>query len=101
MSAIHLYVSNSETEIDCISVRESLICGSVPVLGNDYVFKERDGIHVSGSTDAKSTYQKAAITTLRFLKDQDALEKKRNEVRQSDTLISWEKVGQKWLDLLR
>jgi len=101
MSAIHLYVSNSETEIDCISVRESLICGSVPVLGNDYVFKERDGIHVSGSTDAKSTYQKAAITTLRFLKDQDALEKKRNELRQSDTLISWEKVGQKWLDLLR
>ena len=73
----------------------------MPVLGNDYVFKERDGIHVAGSTDSKTTYLKAATTTLRFLKDQDALEKKRNEVRQSDTLVSWEKIGQKWLDLLR
>jgi len=100
-SAIHLYISNSPTEIDCISVRESLLCGSVPVLGNDYVFKERDGIHVSGSTANPSTYKKAASTVIHLLKNQDELEKKRNDLRKSDTIVSWETVADKWLKIMK
>lgn len=98
-SAIHMYVSNSETEIDCISVRESLLCGSVPVLGNDYVFKERDGIHVSGSTKNPSTYKKAGSMVVRLLKNQEELERKRAELKQSSTLVSWEEVAKKWLQV--
>jgi glycosyltransferase involved in cell wall biosynthesis len=99
-SAIHFYVSNHPTEIDCISVRESLLCGSVPVLGNDYVFKERDGVHVAGSTDSPTTYKKAATTVIRLLKDQPALEAKRKELKKSKTIISWEEVAEKWLKIM-
>ena len=100
-SAIHMYVSNSPTEIDCISVRESLLCGSVPVLGNDYVFNERDGVHVSGSTASPETYKRAGSTVIRLLKNQSDLQKKRDELKTSDTLISWEDVAKKWLPIIR
>lgn len=100
MSALHLYISNHETEIDCISVRESLVCGSVPVLGNDYVFKERDGVHVPGSTKLASTYQKAASVVVDLLEDQEKLARKREELKQSDTIISWDTVAEKWLSII-
>jgi glycosyltransferase involved in cell wall biosynthesis len=99
-SAMHFYVSNSETEIDCISVRESLVCGAVPILGTDYVFKERDGIHISGSTDDPSTYRKAGSTIVKLLNNPEILEKKRAVLKESRTIISWEDVAKKWLNLM-
>jgi len=96
-SAIHLYVSNSSTEIDCISVRESLLTGAVPVIGNDYVFRERDGVHVPGSTSNPDTYRKAGSTVIKLLKDQEKLSELRIKLRKSDTIISWEEVAKKWL----
>ena len=99
-SAMHFYLSNSPTEIDCISIRESLVCGSVPVLGNDYVFKERDGIHIAGSTNHASTYKKAGLATVKLLKDPAALAKKRAELKSSRTIISWNEVASTWLKYL-
>jgi len=102
IAGFHLYISNSETEIDCISVRESLLCGSIPVLGNDYVFSERDGIHVTGSTDNSSTYKKAASIIIGTLKrGSEFLEKKRREFKKSDTIISWEDIAKKWIGVFR
>jgi glycosyltransferase involved in cell wall biosynthesis len=100
-SAIHLYVSNCESEIDCISIRESLLCGSIPVLGNDYVFKERDGVHITGSTNDPATYKKAGMTVASLLlKDPSVLAEKRKELKKSETIISWETVAKKWLDYM-
>ena len=99
-SAIHLYVSTSETEIDCISVRESLICGAVPVLGNDYVFKERDGVHVPGSTDSPETFRKAAATVIKLLKSPGQLDHLRKKLMKSKTIISWDEVAERWLDIM-
>lgn len=96
-SGFHLYVSNSETEIDCISVRESLLCGSIPVLGNDYVFRERDGIHITGSTTDSTTYKKAASVIIGSIKrGNEYLDKKREELKKSKTIVSWEDVSKKW-----
>jgi hypothetical protein len=99
-SAIHLYVSNSSTEIDCISVRESLLCGSVPVLGNDYVFKERDGLHVKGSTNSDTTYKRAGSVVINLMKDQAELVTVRDKLRKSDTIISWDEVAKEWLKVM-
>lgn len=97
LSGFHLYVSNSPTEIDCISVRESLLCGSIPVLGTDYVFKERDGIHITGSTDDSTTYKKAASVIIGSIRRGDEyLDKMRNEFKKSKTIVSWEDVSKKW-----
>jgi glycosyltransferase involved in cell wall biosynthesis len=99
LSGFHLYISNSETEIDCISVRESLLCGAIPILGNDYVFKERDGIHITGSTKNMATYRRAGNTVVNLIKRGDAyLEKKRQELAKSKTVISWDEVAKKWID---
>lgn len=96
-SGFHLYVSNSETEIDCISVRESLLCGSIPVLGNDYVFSERDGIHVTGSTKDDATYKRAASVIIGSLKREPAyLEKMREKFKKSKTIVSWDDVSKEW-----
>ena len=99
-AAMHLYISNSPTEIDCISVRESLVCGSVPILSNDYVFNERDGIHISGSTDSIETYKKAGTTVIKYLKSQESLSKLRNKLKDSKTIISWDFVAKRWLEYL-
>ena len=99
-SAFHLYVSNAVTEIDCISVRESLLCGSIPILGNDYVFRERDGIHIPGSTSSSLTYKRAGSTVINLMKDPAAISKKRDELRKSDTIISWDEVAKEWLKVM-
>ena len=96
-SAIHLYVSNSSTEIDCISVRESLLCGSIPVLGTDYVFKERDGVHIQGDTDNVMTYKRAATRVIELMKDVENTDKIRNKLYKSDTIVSWDEVAKEWL----
>ena len=99
-SAMHLYISNSETEIDCISIRESLLSGAVPVIGNDYVFKERDGIHITGSTDNATTYRKAASTVIKLLKDQTTLTSLREEFKKSPTIVSWASVAKEWRKII-
>lgn len=97
ISGFHLYVSNSATEIDCISVRESLLCGSIPILGTDYVFKERDGIHVTGTTDNASTYKKAADIVLRALeRGPKYLDDLREKYKKSKTIMSWDEISMKW-----
>jgi len=102
LSGFHLYISNSPTEIDCISVRESLLCGSIPVLGNDYVFSERDGIHITGSTDNSSTYKKAASVVIGSIKrSPEFLEKKRELLKTSKTIISWETISERWLTVFK
>jgi len=99
-SGFHLYVSNSATEIHCFSVRESLLCGSIPVIGTDYVFSERDGIHITGSTDRSTTYKKAASVIIGSIKrGPEYLEKKREEFKKSKTIVSWETVSEMWSKL--
>jgi len=98
-SSIHLYVSNSATEIDCISVRESLVCGSVPVIGTDYVFNERDGVHIRGSTKSPATYRKAGSTVVNLLRDQNKVNRLRLQGAKSDTIISWPEVAKEWIEI--
>ena len=100
-SSIHLYVSNSATEIDCISVRESLVCGCIPVIGTDYVFKERDGVHVKGSTKNIVTYKRAGSVVVSLLRDQEKQDALRKKWMNSDTIVSWPEVAKEWMKKIR
>ena len=44
LSTYHFYITNSETEIDCISIRESLLTGCIPIISKFGVFQNRHGI---------------------------------------------------------
>jgi len=64
------------------------------------VFGERDGIHITGSTDNSSTYKKTASVVIGSIKrGSEYLEKKRNEFKKSKTIISWETVSENWAKL--
>ena len=43
MSCFELYVSNIINEVDCISIRESVVAGCIPLLANFGIFTEREG----------------------------------------------------------
>jgi hypothetical protein len=43
-AAFHLYTTDTDAEIDCISIRESALLGCIPIIKNKGVFKERKGI---------------------------------------------------------
>jgi hypothetical protein len=72
----------------------------VPVLGNDYVFKERDGVHVNGSTNSDATYKRAATRVINLMKDQTELLTLRDKLRKSETIISWDEVAKEWLKIM-
>lgn len=92
----HLYYTQSLAEIDCISIRESLVAGCTPILSNVNLFSQRAGIHLSlGFTD--DSYKQLAY----YIKDIVSKPLPDIEVlRSSNTIISWEKVTEEWLSVL-
>jgi len=97
MSNFHLYTTNS-SEIDCISVKESLVAGAIPLISNTSIFKERDGIHFDIDDSNPMSYANVALKALEMMKG--PLDSLRQNLRESKTLESWEDVAIKWLDLL-
>jgi hypothetical protein len=109
MSNFHFYWTNSTAEIDCISIRESLITGCIPILSKFGVFKERDGIHldttpgvyVPGSSmpmPSPADNKRTAEIILSLLKDSDKMNKVRAVISNSKTILTWENVASQWFD---
>lgn len=96
MSNFHLYITQSTGEIDCISIRESLAAGAIPLLSNFGVFKDRDGIHFD-IVDEKS-YQQIALQIVQLFAKQAELDALRIRMRSSPMLVRWPEVAKKWLE---
>lgn len=96
MSNFHLYITESTAEIDCISIRESLITGAIPLLSNFGLFKDRPGLHFD-VTD-QSSYQMIGLQILRLLQRQEIFEEYRAELRKSPLVVGWAKIAEGWLD---
>ena len=96
MSTYQLYITHTVVEIDCISIRESLVTGCIPLLSNFGVFGERDGIHID-TKDAKMI----PIKIIQMLKANtpESLNKLREEFLKSPTIVDWETISGKWLQL--
>ena len=96
MSSFHIYLSSSPSEIDCISVRESLVAGCIPILSNFGVFKNRHGFHFDMETDNDILTVGNKISEL-LKSDDETLEKRRNILMNSNTILSWEDVAIEWI----
>lgn len=96
MSNFHLYLTNSDSEIDCISVRESCITGAIPLISNHGIFKERAGVHFELNETNPMSYAEIALQIVQLMKSPniDAL---RNKLKKSPTIISWVDVAAKWI----
>jgi glycosyltransferase involved in cell wall biosynthesis len=95
MSNFHLYLTNSDAEIDCISVRESLVAGAIPIISNYGVFKERDGIHID-LEENQIGYANIALKIVNLMNDK-GIDSLRENLKKSNTLITWNDIAVKWL----
>lgn len=97
LSSFQLYVTNTPIEIDCISIRESLATGCIPLLSNFGVFKDRDGIHFDLNEKDPKCYQQIGYKILQLMKQGEKLNGYREQIKKSQLLINWEQVADKWL----
>lgn len=105
LSAFHLYYTNTLGEIDCITIRESLVTGCIPIISDANVFAERDGLrfHWVDQTDPnfRPHLQHIAEQIVALMhQPEEVLEKYRQMLRQSKTIIGWDQVAKLWLNTL-
>lgn len=100
-STFHLYLSDAPAEIDCISVRESLAAGCIPILLNVGVFKERDGLKLDGSLTDPMASMKMALEIIKLMHDSSAVDAMRAKLQQSRTIVSWKDVASAWLEAMQ
>ena len=95
MSSFELYVSNIINEVDCVSIRESVIAGCIPLLANFGVFMEREGYKFDMNHEDSKIMQRVALFILQLIKDQNALNFAREDMRRrSTTIISNQQVAE-------
>jgi hypothetical protein len=99
LSNFHLYLTNSDSEIDCISVRESCVTGAIPLLSNHGIFKEREGIHFEIIEGNPISYAQVAIKIVELMKDPN-LNVFRNRLKESRNKLRWNEIADKWLEQL-
>ena len=95
LSNFHLYINESIAEIDCISIKESLVTGCIPIISNFGVFKERDGIHID--LELNDNVQIASII-LNYMNNKELSFNIQNQLKLSDNIINWYDVSKLWLN---
>jgi hypothetical protein len=99
-SSFHLYPTLTNQEIDCISIKESVITSTIPLIANYGCFKERDGIHYNLNND--QDYEKMAYSIVKMLKDNKKVEEYRNYLSTecADKINDWNDTAKEWLSVL-
>ena len=98
-SNFHLYITDCKGETDCISIRESLITGCIPLISKDGIFGERDGLHFHLERTPQG-YQGIAQGIINLLAKPDFIEMARLQFKTSPTIVSWAQIAEKWLEYL-
>jgi glycosyltransferase involved in cell wall biosynthesis len=101
LSSYQLYVTNTPIEIDCISIRESLATGCIPILSNYGVFKDRDGVHFDLDNRDPKCFQQIGFKIVQLMKQNDKLTGYREQIKKSKLLVNWEQVGDIWLEEMK
>jgi len=96
LSNFHIYLSNSEAEIDCITVKESLVTGAIPLISNFGVFMDREGIKFDLGDMSPNTFANIALKIIEIMRD-PKLDVFRETLKKSNTIISWIDISAKWL----
>jgi len=100
LSSFQLYTTNTPIEIDCISIRESLATGCIPIISNFGVFKDREGVHIDVEEGNLKSYQAIALKTLQIMHNGHKLVEYRERIKKSPLLIEWKEIAERWLVLI-
>jgi len=99
-SSMHLYPCHHPTEIDCINIRESALAGCIPVLSDQNVCPERDGVHVPGNPKEKEFHDLYAETVIDLTRNPDRQDEVRKKFKLSPLLFGWDYVADQWISML-
>jgi GR25 family glycosyltransferase involved in LPS biosynthesis len=94
-STFQLYFTDSTAEIDCISIKESVLVGCIPILTNDLVYAERDGLHLPGKASDVGDMMNAARTIGQWMRD-GRHHSLRTTLQQTHTVIDWATTAYRW-----
>jgi glycosyltransferase involved in cell wall biosynthesis len=97
LSSFHLYISESNAEVDSITIKESILTGTIPLLSTHGIFKERDGIHFEVHNETPITYTEAALKIVELIKNPN-LEAFRQQLKTSKSIVPWRDIARQWLD---
>lgn len=100
-ATFQLYLCDSHEEIDCISVRESLVAGCIPILLNHGVFQERDGFKVQGNMYDAISCMNIAMQIYQFMSNGERVSQLREKLKSSPTILDWKAVAHQWLEIMR
>jgi len=96
-AAFHLYFTSTREEIDCISVRESLIAGALPLISTHGVFAEREGVHLQGDPETEAGQRAAAAQVAALLEEGPAELERRRAVLRTKESLDWDAVADMWI----
>jgi hypothetical protein len=99
-STFHLYLNNSVAEIDCISIRESLVTGCIPIISNFGVFAERHGLQFPWDPNNDSHCKLISNDITNKMKDFNFTENARNQLMKSSTIVDWDVIAKTWLNTM-
>jgi len=94
-STFHLYITDCTGEIDCISIRESLVTGCIPLISKSGVFNEREGLHFELERTPQG-YQSIAQGIVNLLQKPEFLQLCREKFKNNVTVIDWDTVAKQW-----
>jgi len=96
-SSFHLYITDCIGEIDCISIRESLVTGCIPLISKSNVFEKREGLHFDLERTPEG-YQRIAGGICNLLTKPEFIEMCRQRFSQSSTITSWKTIAEQWCE---
>jgi glycosyltransferase involved in cell wall biosynthesis len=100
LSNFELYTTNIINEVDCVSIRESIVSGCIPLIANFGIFNEREGIKFDVNHEDEKALKRIGLSILNLLKDKAKLDEIRNEFKKSPTICSWNQICNLWMKFI-
>jgi hypothetical protein len=96
LSSFQLYITNTPSEIDCISIKESLVTGCIPLISDFGVFKEREGLHFE-LVDNTECFMSICEQIIKLTKEDIKMDILRKVFKKSSTIKDWKTISNEWL----
>lgn len=98
-SSYHLYFTKTTAEIDCISIRESVATGCIPVLSTFGVFAERPGVHINGDPETQEGCVRMGTMVAHFMSHPDVRQQQQKQLAEIKH-ASWADIARVWTNEL-
>lgn len=100
MSEFHIYISNIINEVECQTIKESIVAGCIPLTVNFGVFMETEGIKFVTNHEDPKLLQRCALEILKLAKDTNKLEEIRTQFKKSPTIQTLDNYCSKMVNVL-